>query len=150
MTVLVGLFMAVALYSLSSCRGTEKTISKAAAHGGPRAHSCPWGRGWPLEKTSVVPNSSLPPCNRITHPYFLHVTSHKRRQSVFLCLVDAEFVHESCFGPWNILEDMMQVEALQALAEFAGPLVLLPSARTGLNLGNSWFQNEKHVGKTLT
>lgn len=44
----------------------------------------------------------------------------------------------------------MQVEALQALAEFAGPLVLLPSARTGLNLGNSWFQNEKHVGKTLT
>lgn len=44
----------------------------------------------------------------------------------------------------------MQVEVLYVLVELAWPLVLLPSAMMGLNLGSGWLQNEKHVGKILT
>ena len=77
-------------------------------------------------------------------------TSHKRRQSIFLCLTDAEFVHVTWFGCWNILKDVMQVEALHVLVDLTWSLMLLPSAMVRLNLGNSWFQKEKLVKKTLT
>lgn len=44
----------------------------------------------------------------------------------------------------------MQVEALHVLVDLTWSLMLLPSAMVRLNLGNSWFQEEKLVKKTLT
>lgn len=74
----------------------------------------------------------------------------QKKAEIFLCLTDAEFVLMTCFGCWNTLEDLVQVEAFYVLVDLAWPLVLLPSAMGRLNLGHSWFQNEKHVEKTLT
>ena len=63
--------------------------------------------------------------------------------------MDAEFVHMTCFGHWNILEEMMQAGALHVLIVLPRILVILLSAMRGaVNLGNSWFQNEKR-GKGL-
>lgn len=85
----------------------------------------------------MVPDSSCPPCHRISHPYFLHVTSQdlpQKKADYISPLVDAKFIHVSCFGSWNVLEDMMQVEALLVFVELAWPLVLLPSAIMGLSM----------------
>lgn len=57
--------------------------------------------------------------------------TQERRQSVFLLLMEAEFVYMTCFGPWNILEDMMQAGSLHILVDLAWPLVILQSAMTG-------------------
>lgn len=137
MTVLVGLFMAVALYSLSSCRGTEKTVSEAVPS--PPPPPAAWGRSgyW---TNSGVPNSSLLPYNRMTDIHLQHMisnTSHKRRENVFLCLTDGEFVPVTWFGCWNMLEDVMQVGVLQALVDLTRSPGLLPSVMVRLNLCNA-------------
>lgn len=74
-TVLVGLFMAVALYSLSSCRGTEKTVSEAGAYSRPRAHRplLPLGAGLATGYTPVVPDPSLPSLQENHSPHLPRV-----------------------------------------------------------------------------
>ena len=89
----------------------------------------------------------------MTYPHLQHMvcnTSHKRRQEVFLCLTDGEFAPVTWFGCWNMLEDVMQVGALQALVDLTRSPGLLPSVMVRLNLGNRYFQKGKHVRKSLT
>lgn len=51
--------------------------------------------------------------------------------------MDAEFVHVTSFGHWNILQDIMQAGALQVLADLAWCFVILPSAM-GRGGGLTW------------
>lgn len=94
---------------------------------GPTDHSCHLGGSGHPDEFLWFPilHSALPITE--SHTRTFGNTSLKRRQSTFLFLSNAEFVHVTCFGHWNILEDMMQAEALHVLVDLAWHFVILPS-----------------------